>query len=447
MATAYKIQVRPQHERQKLIADRAATGKTVESWDIYESKPEPLAVITLPIDVPIYRMENGRTQTEQMAYIADASLSEDFFSAHEGDVSAQAAQHKILDRFARDGTDSITPIIKELERTGQTEPILITPTGVVVNGNRRLAAMRELLEKGHQNFASVQCAVLPVLTPEQIDDVEDRLQMRPETKLPYTWTNDALRVRKRLAAKQGKDEAVAHVMRRQKADIQKAISALNYADIYLKDWRKRPYDYELVKDGRQFFYDLPARLKGKEGVLLEANMRMAWILFDSRGNLGSRIYDFNRVIGEKAPEVLEKLAERIEVNGGADLEPEEAATQPKPGVAEELEIDFGDAPPAPQYEELIAVLDDESRRDEVVEELKQVCQTIIDVGKAVQLGNSALSAVRDANTRLTEVDLSKADPKTYNSIEKQLGEVLHRAETLRDKLKDIAAAKAAGDAA
>lgn len=445
MTTAYKIHVRPQHERQKLIADRTATGKPVESWDVYESKPETLQVITLPIDVPIYRMENGRTQTEQMAYIAAASLPGDFFSAHEGDASAQAAQHKILDRFARDGTDSITPIIKELERTGQTEPILITPTGVVVNGNRRLAAMRELLEDGHKNFADVQCAVLPVLTPDQLDDVEDRLQMRPETKLPYTWTNDALRVRKRLAAKQGKDEAVAHVMRREKADIQKALSALNYADIYLKDWRKRPHDYELVKDGRQFFYDLPTRLKGKEGPLLEANMRMAWILFDNRSSLGSRIYDFNRVIGEKAAEVLQKLSERIEVSTEGNGDDELGG-----GVAEagdEFEIDLGEIAPSSEYQDLIAALDDEGRRDEVVEELKQVCQTIIDVGKATQAGNSALVTIRDANTRLTEVDLTKAAPKTYAGIEKQLGEIAHRVEVLQKKLKEIEAAKPKGNEA
>ncbi|OUC12404.1 MAG: hypothetical protein B0A82_22670, partial [Alkalinema sp. CACIAM 70d] len=213
----------------------------------------------------------------------------------------------------------------------------------------------------------------------------------------------------------------------------------------LRYWRKRPHDYELVKDGRQFFYDLPARLKGKEGPLLEANMRMAWILFDNRSSLGSRIYDFNRVIGEKAPEVLQKLSERIEVSNEGNGEEE-----PGGGVAEagdEFEIDLGDAAPSTEYQDLIAALDDEGRRDEVVEELKQVCQTIIDVGKATQAGNSALVTIRDANTRLTEVDLTKAAPKTYAGIEKQLGEIAHRVEVLQKKLKEIETAKPKGSEA
>jgi hypothetical protein len=53
-------------------------------------------------------------------------------------------QHGILSKLAREGGDTITPIITELERTKQTEPIFIIPSGVVVNGHRRLAAMRDL---------------------------------------------------------------------------------------------------------------------------------------------------------------------------------------------------------------------------------------------------------------------------------------------------------------
>lgn len=434
MSTKYKIQVKPDHERTQAISEQMdATTKAIESWDIYEGKPEPLKVITIPLGLPLYRMANGRTQTDQMAYISEAGVEADFFSANEGNVSAQQAQHTILSRFSKDVSGSITPIYDELERAGQTEPILITRSGVVVNGNRRLAAMRELYEEGHTKFAQIDCAVLPPLTPDQIDEIEDRLQMRPETKLPYTWINEALRIRKRMEATGGKVDALVGVMRRSKADIQKALSALDYADIYLKDWKKAPRDYRLVAEGRQFFPDLASRMKGKDGALREANLRMAWILFDNRGNLGSRIYDFNRIIGEKAADVLNKLSERVVVDEG-DEEEMPAAANP----TSDLEIDFGfeEAAPDPLVP-LIAVLDDEERRDEVAEELKQVCQIVIDLGKATKIGNSALVAVRDANTRLTEADLTKADPKTYAGIEKQLGELIHRAEDMQAKLKAI----------
>jgi hypothetical protein len=132
---------------------------------VYEDKNTSLSVITLDIGLPIYRMANGRTQTDQLAYIADAKSDPTFFSAHEEDVAAQRAQHKILSILADTGTESIMPISEELGRTGQTEPILITPAGVVVNGNRRLAAMRELYASGdHPKFETVECEVLPPLS-------------------------------------------------------------------------------------------------------------------------------------------------------------------------------------------------------------------------------------------------------------------------------------------
>lgn len=50
-----------------------------------------------------------------------------------------------------------------------------------------------------------------------------------------------------------------------------------------------------------------------------------------------------------------------------------------------------------------------------------------------------MAAVQDANTRLTEVDLSKADPNTYDGVDKQLDEILHRATELKTKLKSYKA--------
>lgn len=437
--TTYKANPKPEHERVQLVGDQlTASTRTLDSRDVYEGKIEPLKVVTLPLDTPIYRMANGRTQTDQMAYIAAAKATSDFFSANEANASAQNEQHKILARFATEGSGSITPIYDELERSGQTEPILITRSGVVVNGNRRLAAMRELFSSGkHPNFANIDCQVLPPLTPDQIDEVEDRLQMAPETKLPYTWINEALRVRKRLAATGGKEEVLAHVMRRQPADIKKTISALNYVDIYLKDWKKQPCDYRLVEDGQQFFFDLPTRLRGKDGSLLEANMRMAWVLFDNRATLGGRIYDYNRIIGEKAADVLGKLADRIDLD---DEEEDDAAPGSPSTVDDDLEIDFGEeTATSDPYAPMIKALDDPTRREEITDELRRVCQSVIDLGKQKKIGDNAIVAVRDANTRLTEVDLPKADKKTFPAVVKQLEELIHRAEQLKAKVLEIEA--------
>jgi hypothetical protein len=440
MALGYNVTVEPPHERRDyIISQQASPAGTYTSYEIYEGTPTTLAIVRLPLNLPIYRMANGRTQTHQLAYIADKGLAEDFFANGQENETVQHLQHEILRRLAREGRDSITPIIDELERTKQTEPLLVTPSGVVVNGNRRLAAMRELYTErsgDFPTFAHVECAVLPALSDEQVEDVEIRLQMRPETKLPYGWIDECLKIQKQMDASRKEDE-IARLMRKRPADLRRALSALKYAEIYLRDWHKKPHDYRLVEAGQQFFNDLVARLKNKEGELLEANMRMAWILFDSRQGLGSRIYDFNKVLGDKAAEVLTKLAEQIEV----DVASAETDDEPE----DDLDVDLGEGSACEEttpYGALIAVLDDPNRREEVADELRAVCQTIIDAGRTVMEGRSALGAVQDANTRLTEVDLTKADPKTYDGIDKQLDQIVHRASDLKRKLKDYRAAPA-----
>jgi hypothetical protein len=430
----YQVNVKPQHERKDLIAALAAKPVCGEqpTYDVYEGQRTMLPVIRLPLDVPVYRMANARTQTEQLAHIADKKLSATFFQTGQDNEEAQQAQHSILKGFARATAGTIKPIIEELERTKQTEPIMITPSGVVVNGNRRLAAMRELYAERtaeFPTFADVECIVLPALTEDQIDDIETRLQERPETKLPYSWINETLKIRRQLEQKTKKETDIADIRRKSVGDIRKALSALNYAEIYLRDWCGAPNDYRLVeKGGEQFFSDLVSRLKGKSGPLLEANLRMAWLLFDNRDSLGTRIYNFNKVLGEKAEQVLAQLADRLEI---------EEQQEEEPVGADDLEIDLGDEPSSGSYAPLISVFDDPDKREEVFDELRAVCQTILDTGQASKAGKAALRAAQDANTRLTEIDLTTADPATHDGIEKQLDEVIHRATALRAKLLQI----------
>ncbi len=181
MPFGYQVVVKPQHERQATIqAQVAVSTRKDTNHTVYEGVATVLPVIRIPLNLPIYRMANGRTQTQQLSYIANKGLPANYFESGEENDSVQQIQHEILKIFANEESDSLTPITKELERTKQTEPLLITPSGVVVNGNRRLCAMRELYTEktaDFPSFASVECAVLPPLTPEQVEDVEIRLQM------------------------------------------------------------------------------------------------------------------------------------------------------------------------------------------------------------------------------------------------------------------------------
>lgn len=432
----YQVNVKPVHERKDQVTSLSVKPVCGEqpTFDVYEGQRTMLPVIRLPIDLPVYRMANARTQTEQLAYIAETNGPATYFEAGQDNEEAQQAQHNILRGFANATAGSVRPIIEELERTKQTEPIMITPSGVVVNGNRRLTAMRELYAERKAEFptfAEVECMVLPPLTEEQIDDIETRLQERPETKLPYSWINETLKIRRQLEKKSKKETDIADMRRKSVGDIRKSLSALNYAEIYLRDWCGAPNDYRLVeKGGEQFFSDLVPRLKGKEGPLLEANLRMAWLLFDNRDSLGGRIYNFNKVLGEKAEHVLAQLAERLDIE-------EEPAEEAEVVADDEMEIDLGGEQVGNDYAPLLALFDNPQRRDEVFDELKAVCQTVLDSGAQSKVGKAALRAAQDANTRLTEIDLGTADPNTHAGIEKQLDEIVHRVTALKSKLQEI----------
>lgn len=437
----HQVNVKPVHERKNLIASLSAKPVCGEqpTFDVYEGQRTMLPVIRLPIDLPVYRMANARTQTEQLAYIAETKAPANYFEAGQENEEAQQAQHNILRGFANATAGSVKPIIDELERTKQTEPIMITPSGVVVNGNRRLTAMRELYadrKSEFPTFAEVECMVLPPLTEEQIDDIETRLQERPETKLPYSWINETLKIRRQLEKKSKKETDIADMRRKSVGDIRKSLSALNYAEIYLRDWCAAPNDYRLVeKGGEQFFSDLVTRLKGKEGQLLEANLRMAWLLFDNRDSLGGRIYNFNKVLGEKAEHVLAQLTKLLDSD-------EEQTKEVDAAEADTMEIDLGGEQDGNSYAPLLALFDDPQRRDEVFDELKAVCQTVLDSGAQNKVGKAALRAAQDANARLTEIDLSLADPSTHAGIEKQLDEIIHRVATIKMKLQEIKDGKA-----
>ena len=436
MDIARIITVMPAHAREKVIAEALVnpTGKD-PAFDIFPGKNIELNKVQLPIGLPVYRMANGRTSIEQLAYLKRSQQSADFFSKGEESEEAQRAQHEILSILAKQGSDSVAIIAKILKEGHQTYPLWITHRGVVVNGNRRLAAMRDLYAEDSKRFAryaTVECAILPNLTPDQIEELELRLQVAPETKLPYGWVHDCLLIEKRLRTGRG-EEYVANLMRWRPAEVRQAMAALKEVDIYLKDWKKTPGDYGLVEEsGKQFFYDLPKHLKNKSGVLLEATRRVGWILFDNGDDLGTRLYAFNKIIGEKAHEILKRLASREDV---VDADDEGEADQAPTDMPEDiLDVDLGDDTTAPDSDsQVLEALDDVDKREEVSSAVLSICQSLFEAGRTTAFGQSTLRILSDIQTRLQEIDLTKAAPETHPGIGKQLQEIMRLTAVLTER--------------
>ena len=196
-------------------------------------KYQRLKQITVRIELPVYRIENGRTKNFQKEYLAThPDAPADLFTKDTDSLEAQRAQHAILRRLVDD-----EDLLKEFQKgTHQTEPIIVTNTGVVVNGNRRLCAWRTLYQddpEAYKNFEFIDVAVLPAECDEkEIVALERRLQIQKTHRAEYKWHNKATMMKEEREAGVA-PEVIAKDYDVSKKEVDLLIGALEYAEMYL----------------------------------------------------------------------------------------------------------------------------------------------------------------------------------------------------------------------
>lgn len=413
----YEITVKPRLERIEIIEKRVLNseefGEPIFNFrgDSYTPK-----VISLPINFPIYRMENCRTFSAQQTEIANNELESDYFQKNQELASAQQLQHYILLTLAKEGNTAVTPIIKVLSDDGQRYPILITSSGVVVNGNRRLSAMRELYRGKDgsidDRFSHVKCTVLPSdTTLDEIDDIEADLQAQKQTKLEYDWIGDAKLVRRQVNKGRSIKE-VADRLKRSKSEIQNVLDAFDEADLYLSEWVKKPGHYELVSDeGKQIFGDIPKNIAIMNTNLQNASRAIAWSLFENRNRISGRVYGLNAAFGKLAPQVLEMMSEQL------DLDIQDNETD---DIDDDFSIDIGSEESGADYSHIIKALSDPDIKDDAFSSLLEACETAIELDKGQKNERAALNALSQVNSKLVAVDINSAGVETLAAMLKQL---------------------------
>ncbi|MBK1699211.1 hypothetical protein [Rhodovibrio salinarum] len=240
----------------RALAEGASGQHSVPTDDGYLTLP----VVSLPPDALVYRADNGRILSELVDAGHAHDTTVDDLKARSESADVQALLGGILLEKARDPDG---PIYAELARYAhQTEPLLVDRTGVVVNGNRRLAAMRALRAQdpdAYAGFAQVAAAVLPEnVGRDRLEYIEAALQMAPELKLPYSWINRRLKLRQHVADLDRARVAKAYRLADPSA-IDTELAELALAESYLA-WRGTPDRYEHVADQEQRFVQLNARL-------------------------------------------------------------------------------------------------------------------------------------------------------------------------------------------
>lgn len=423
----YQIVVRDIAERTQIIADKVRAATHRETFHQFSSGAKDLPVIELEVGLPIYRLANYRTQTQQIGYIRARQLAPEFFKAGQENVSAQQAQHGLLLDFAKQGSgDSIRPIYGELQSTRQqTNPLLITREGVVVNGNRRLSAMRDLYAvdpAAYSAFASVRVMVLPAgLTAIEIKRIETRLQMTPQTLLPYDWVNEALAIRD-LHDLGLTDAEIAAEMKLDTEEIEEALEQLGEAELYLTEYLQAPLQYDKIIPHKQQFIELNKALsRHRNSVQKELARKISYVLTANSESLGRRAYDYRIAYGAELDRVVSDLSERLGVQS-----PEEPAGD-MPTVDDLLS---DGTPPIEQFAPIMERLSDKGQSGAIAAEIAEICNNIRESQNAQNVSQSALRKAQKAHTLLAEITLETAAPSTLPAIAAQLRSISARANDL-----------------
>lgn len=153
-----------------------------------------LYVVSMPVDMLYFNPDTHRIRAQRTL---DAEKNQTL----EEDPWGEAAQTYLHDLLRRrpsnpDLTDpDYTALMDELDDVGQKEPGIVSPHGILVDGNTRCAALRDLGEK------NIKVGVLPEDTSRRdINSVELSLQLRKDKRRDYSYINRLIAIEEELAS-------------------------------------------------------------------------------------------------------------------------------------------------------------------------------------------------------------------------------------------------------
>jgi len=302
---------RQQSSRIAILKERVDTAELEKgpTFDVpFRGKSLPFRRFRIETDFPLYRIQSGRTHRAQIAYLdKHRHLPNDFFNDPE-DPKVQRAQHEILLGMIEE-----KDLSTDLRQRGQLAPIVLTKDGYVVDGNRRLAALRERKEE------YMDAVVLPPdAQSNEIYETEIELQMQRETKAPYNWIDQALHIEYGIKDLNEKPEMVARRMRLSKEDINRELEKLAFVRQYLA-WLGEDGKYHKVPSAKgghmeQAFQEMVQRLSSvalKRRKETEKRLiRDACFQVIKQDGGYQQIRNTIKHVSQNAPKISQKLRER-----------------------------------------------------------------------------------------------------------------------------------------
>ena len=154
----------------------------------FQGKTQLFPVLSVPFGMPKYRIANRRLRAAQVDYQIKNKLPKTLFSEkNEEDNKSQFHQHQLLKEVIGAGDKNLGSFFKEND---QDRPYILTKSGIIINGNRRTCALRELVcsnPKKYNNKKMIDVVVLPTCTDNDIDELEYKLQFTTDIHQNYEW--------------------------------------------------------------------------------------------------------------------------------------------------------------------------------------------------------------------------------------------------------------------
>ena len=306
----------------------------------FQGGPIDRPIFPVPIDLPRYRISNGRTMSAQQEHIAKSeNLSEDYFSNGDPELkSLQDAQHNILKPMTKlEGLRAKFRNSKEI----QTEPIILDENGFVVNGNRRLCCWRELFKEDseeYSHFRTVEVIVLPRCDEEEINRLEAKLQIERDIRSDYSWHAEANMYDLKMKQFGMSTREIAKLYKTRESNVRNLIAKRDIAAEYLK-LRNRENMWSDVEKFNFAFEGIRKSIRACElPVEKDIFKHTAFIVIEEHKEADQRLYSLvqqvQKHLGSVGEELSKKFPQMLEDNriddenpfgGSADEEGDELA--------------------------------------------------------------------------------------------------------------------------
>ena len=385
----------------------------------FQGGVQDLPVYLVPIELPCYRLANGRTRAVQAEYKVTRGLQKDFFDDPDS-ATALDVQDELLSKMVDDKN-----LLGVLRTEPQTDALILDNRGYVVNGNRRLCAMRTLLAEDSvmfKHFRNVRVAILPTCTEEQIRELEARLQIKPDTKADYTWVDLAMMQRSLRDGGMSDPEIADLYGIKQRSAVVQSIEMLSLADAYLSS---RGWDGQYSKVSGSNDYAFSQLLKGRRIAPSESERdaltQLTFLLVDNPE--GGRLYERVPDLAKNMKRVVEQLKAEMDVPVPAPV-----PNKLFGGVEDGLSLDCAG---------VVELLEDPYSHEKAREIVKNELERIDRLAREEKGARFCLKCVADAHTMLENALNGYDESSVTEGVLAHLENIELLAGKLRQKVNEL----------